>query len=325
MPSTPAGGASRAPIELGQFVRMGGLDQWITIRGADIANPPLLILTGPGAAFSRMAPFFAPWEREFTLVQWDQPGAGATLAKNGAVPLSTDRLAEDAAGVAEAALAQLGAGKLVVLGISGGSILGLKLAKARPDLVGAFVGTGQIVHWARQAQASYQLAVERAQGDEAALAELRQIGPPPYDAIEREFVLNKYVNAQTAAEQAEFAGLDAATRDALAKPPAGASYTPAGLALPEPMPAAFAAYQALRGEIAAFDAWTLGRRLEVPLVFLQGDRDLYTPTTEVEAYAAWVEAPVAKVVLIPGGGHSAVFLREPFLVALNGHVRPLLR
>src|SRR5262249_37874638 len=104
----------------------------------------------------------------------------------------------------------------------------------------------------------------------------------------------------------------------------GASYVPAGLALPEPMAAAFAAYQVMRGEIAASDAWTLGRRFEVPLVFLQGDDDLYTPTPEVEAYAAWVEAPPTKVVLIPGGGHSAVFLRAPFLAALNGHVRPLL-
>jgi hypothetical protein len=85
-----------------------------------------------------------------------------------------------------------------------------------------------------------------------------------------------------------------------------------------------AAYQALRGEIAAFDAWALGRRYDAPLIFLQGEEDLYTPTPDVEAFAAWVEAPAKHVALICGGGHSAVFLRAPFLAALNGHVRPVL-
>src|SRR5579863_6366061 len=98
MTSIAEGAPLRAPIELGEFVRVGGLDQWITLRGADRTNPALLILSGPGVAFSRMASFFAPWERDFTLAQWDQPGAGATFARNGETPLSLDRLAADAAG-----------------------------------------------------------------------------------------------------------------------------------------------------------------------------------------------------------------------------------
>src|SRR5207344_47139 len=71
-------------IDEGQFVTIGGVDQWVTMRGQDAVNPLLLLIGGPGAAFSSMARFFAPWERDFTLVQWDQPGAGATQAKNGA-------------------------------------------------------------------------------------------------------------------------------------------------------------------------------------------------------------------------------------------------
>ena len=89
-------------LELGKFVEINGLQQWITIRGDDPANPVLLILPGPGTALSRMAEFFSPWEEDFTLVQWDQPNAGATLAQCGSVEgLSIDRIVRDAIAVAE--------------------------------------------------------------------------------------------------------------------------------------------------------------------------------------------------------------------------------
>jgi len=317
----------RAPIDTGFFVSVRGEDQWITVRSVDAANPPLLILTGPGVAFSRMTPFFAPWEAAFTLVQWDQPGGGATFARNGEASLTLDRLAADAAAVTEIALARLGAPRLIVLGVSGGSILGLKLAKARPDLVAACVGAGQIVHWARQQTLGHRLALEAAleRGDAACVAELEGLGAPPYAEIADELVFGKHANGFTPAEQAAFASLGPDGAAALAAPPPGARYVPPDLALPDPRERGLRAYLAVRDEIAAFDAWTLGLTFEVPMLFLQGDRDHYTPTAEVAAYAAAITAPAAEMVSVPGGGHSAVFMRDVFLALLQAHALPLAR
>ena len=314
-------GAPARAIDDGFFASIRGEAQWITLRGADRANPALLMLTGPGAAFSRMAPFFATWEVAFTLVQWDQPGAGATYARNGEAPLSLDRLAADAAAVAEIALARLGAAKLIVLGVSGGSIIGLKLAKARPDLAAAFVGTGQIVHWARQQALGYGRALKAAQtlGDAAAVADLERIGPPPYPDVATELVFSQRANTMTEAERAAFASLDAGAAAALATPPPGASWVPADLPLPDGRARGLAGYLALRDEIAAFDARALGLAFATPLIFQQGALDHYTPTTEVTAYAAAISAPAVKVIEVPGGGHSAVFLRERFLALLEKH------
>ncbi|HXQ17459.1 MAG TPA: alpha/beta hydrolase [Caulobacteraceae bacterium] len=325
MASQSEGAPPRAAIDDGFFAQVRGEAQWITLRGADRGNPPLLILSGPGAVFSRMAPFFAPWEAAFTLVQWDQPGGGATFAKNGEAPLSLDRLAADAEAVAEIALARLDAPKLIVLGVSGGSILGLKLAKARPDLVAAFVGTGQIVHWARQQALGYRLALQaaRARGGTAAVATLEQIGRPPYPDIAAEMVFSQHANGLTSAEQAAFASLEPEAAAALAIPPPGACWVPPDLVLPDGRVRGLAAYLALRDEIAAFDAWALGPAFEVPMLFLQGDLDHYTPTAELAAYAAAIDAPAAKVVDVPGGGHSAVFLRQTFLALLQQHALPL--
>ena len=321
-PSRSADGA----VDEGRFVDVSGHEHWIAVRGADVANPALLILSGSGVALSRLAPFFAPWERDFTLVQWDQPGAGATFARNGDMALTLEGLARDAARVAEIACERLGVAKLVVLGISGGSVVGLKLAKSRPDLVAAYVGTGQIAHWGRQASRSYRLALDaaRGRGDTEASAALEAAGPPPYADLAGDLVLSQYANAQTAAEHAEFANLDAATAAALAAPPVGARYVPAGLAASDGRARGLAAYLALRSEIQAFDAWALGRHYAVPMIFLQGDQDLYTPTEEVAALERDIAAPAKHLALVAGGGHSAAFLREPFLEAMRTYVTPLL-
>ena len=53
------------------FVRIGGIDQWITIKGDDRNNPVVLFLHGgPGDALSPIADaWLGGWEKDFTLVQ----------------------------------------------------------------------------------------------------------------------------------------------------------------------------------------------------------------------------------------------------------------
>src|SRR5215469_7094656 len=59
------------------YVRIGGVDQWIQIRGDDKRNPVLLWLHGgPGFSTIPNTPFYPEWEKHFTMVMWDQRGAG---------------------------------------------------------------------------------------------------------------------------------------------------------------------------------------------------------------------------------------------------------
>ncbi len=320
---------ARAPsIEEGLFLDIHGLPQWVTFRGQSLANPGLLILPGAGAAFSRMAPFFAPWEAAFTLVQWDQPGGGATWARSGdeeTGPITLARLTRDGIAVAEQACARLGASKLALLGLSGGSVVGLMMAKARPDLFGAYVGTGQFVHWARQDALSYAMVMEqaRAAGDAAAVSELERIGPPPYADTATDAVKSRYAGALTSAEQAAFAAATAEMAQVL-NPPEGATFVAPGLTMPDPRARATAVYDQLRDELLSFDARELGLEFELAMAFLQGELDAYSVTSEVEAYVAEITAPAKLFVPIEGGGHSTMFMREAFLALLERHVRPLM-
>ena len=59
------------------YRRLGGVDQWVMIRGESVANPALILLHGgPGwseTGFFRH--FNASLEKSFTVVYWDQRGA----------------------------------------------------------------------------------------------------------------------------------------------------------------------------------------------------------------------------------------------------------
>jgi hypothetical protein len=64
-------------VEWLEKVQIGGIDQWVSVRGADRRNPVLLYIHGgPGYVSIPMSWWFTRgWEEYFTVVQWDQRGA----------------------------------------------------------------------------------------------------------------------------------------------------------------------------------------------------------------------------------------------------------
>ena len=80
---TPAFRGPRGEVVPGSIAevtyrRLGGLGQWVMIRGKSAANPPLILLHGgPGFGETALFRYFnAPLETCFTAVYWDQRGAG---------------------------------------------------------------------------------------------------------------------------------------------------------------------------------------------------------------------------------------------------------
>lgn len=270
-----------------ELVRVHGHDQTLTLGAARPGLPPLLIISGPGAAFSGMADYFTAWEDHFTVIHWDQPW-GAPDDE----PLSLERLVRDGIAVIEAAVAHLGVAKLAVLGISGGSVVGLKIAKARPDLLSAYVGTGQFVHWADQIAAGYAACADDAE-------DLQAIGPPPWTDMASMEVFSRHGGAFTASEMRALS--------AFRPPPTG----------DDPRARAMTAFAALWADLAAFVADDLGLKFETPLIFLQGAEDRYSTTAQVAAYAARIRAPRTVLDILPDAGHSAAFLTGPMLDRLR--------
>jgi pimeloyl-ACP methyl ester carboxylesterase len=222
--------------------------------------------------------------------------------------------------VAEAVLAWLGQRKLAIFATSGGTVTGLRMIRARPELFSAYVANGQVTHWGRQEALSYWMILERARraGDTAAVGEIEAMGPPPWSNVAADAIRGKYANVMTAAEQAAFVAL----LPALRSPPADARYLAHGIQAPDPYATGLAAFTALKPELAAFDAQALGLEFATPIVFLQGAQDAHLPTAEVRDYAGKVRAPSVVFETIEEGGHMSVFLADQMLRLLEQHLTP---
>lgn len=305
------------------FVRLGGVEQWVQIRGESRDNPILVILHGgPGFSYAPFTPAFQSWEKYFTVIQWDQRGAGKTFGRDAVrdnASMTIDRMAQDGIELTEFLNKRLRKNKAILFAHSWGTVLGLSMVKQRPDLFHAYVGAGQVVDMPRNEAVSYDLILKRikAAGDEKAVKTLEDIGPPPYKDLKTWMVKGRLIVMNT--------------------PP-----SPSGRSLPNVFAAAlfapnyslkdaynlFAGFNyscsALYQSMMAYDARRLGSRFDLPIFILQGEDDIQAPTVLVQEFLPQIEAPRKELVLFKGEGHTAV-LSSPnlFLEELIRRVRPL--
>ncbi len=123
-------------IQQASFVSIGGIEQWVEIRGENIDNPVVLMLHGgPGGAMSSFSAIFRPWEKHFTVVQWDQRGAGKTYGRNGTHedPMTIARMVRDGIGVTDYVENLLHKRKIILLGHSWGTELGVLMIRKHPE------------------------------------------------------------------------------------------------------------------------------------------------------------------------------------------------
>jgi pimeloyl-ACP methyl ester carboxylesterase len=198
--ATAIGANAQAPtaqIDRVSFVPLGGLEQWISIRGEDRSNPVLLVVHGgPGEAQWPAAGIFKPWEKAFTVVQWDQRGTGHTYGHYGekTPDVALDRVSKDGVELAAYLCRELHQKKIIVLGHSWGSLVAVHMVQLRPELFAAYVGTGQSASWAATLDIQYDLLLAKARqdGDQTTVKELQTIGRPGPAGADHFSFLNKY-------------------------------------------------------------------------------------------------------------------------------------
>ena len=316
--------AIRSPegIQEARFVHIGGIDQFVLIRGEDRRNPVVLMLHGgPGLAQSLLFPWFKPWEKDFTVVQWDQRGAGNTYGRYGdkTPNLTPERMAQDGIELAQYLRQHLGTDRLILVGHSWGSQLGLRMVAARPALFAAYVGTGQAIDDAAAERAGYGVVLAEAEqaGDAKTIATLRQIGPPPYR--DSKSILAERQSAGPYGPKAEQAG------PYFSRSFPTAFFAP-GFSLKDFWNASYGgiySLQRLAPRLNGFEARALGTSFGTRMFFIQGERDTLTPTPLVRQYESEITAPQKELIVLPGDGHGSL-LTDPdgFLAAMLAHVRP---
>lgn len=303
------------------YLHLGGIDQWVMIRGESLTNPPLILLYG-GPGLSEM-PFFrrfnATLEKTFTVVYWDQRGSGKSFDRK--IPRSSmtvEQFIADLDELVEAVCDRIGRKKVTIFGHSWGSALGVLYAARFPEKVAAYVGSAQVGDWPAAESSSYALALAAAErlNNRKARKKLRAIGPPPYDAksllAERTW-LQRFdgqlkVRALWEMGRIFLGGAESSIFD-----------------LPNILRGFRFSLDAMWAEVSTLNLMKLVPALQMPVFFFLGRNDHWIPPETSVAYFDALTAPSKKLVWFEKSGHEP-FVDEPakFNASMVALVRPVV-
>ena len=267
--------------------------------------------------------FQRPWEDFFTVVQWDQRGAGRSYPLNDpralAATLTIERYRDDTIELIDLLRRKYGKRKVFLLGHSWGSVVGLATAAKRPDLLHAYIGMGQYIDPVAGERASFDwtLAQARKDGNAQAVRELQALEPYPGGfEIERIDGERKWA--------VYYGGLFAGRRD-------GQFYFDSARISPEYTPADRKAWSdgsaytvKIVEPLLAATTFKDLRRLDCPVFMFEGRHDWLVPSAVTAAWMERLSAPRKATIWFENSAHM-MMVEEPgrVLDALLNRVRPL--
>lgn len=314
-------------IEDLEAVEIGGIPQWISVRGRDRRNPILLFIHGgPGTTEMPVSWYWQrPVEDFFTVVQWDQRGCGKTAAstpESAALPTITlERMIADGGEMVAHLRAQYGKDKIFVLGHSWGTLIGLELAKRHPNWLHAYVGMGQFIYTRDNEAVGYRFALREARrrNDETAIRELEAIAPYPSDdmllPLPSVIIQRKWVAAYGGMT---WGRADLAHEENLRR--LSPEYSDADLAADDRIVGVVARLLPQLGRVD----YRGTTRLDLPVFLFSGRHDYAVPSEVSLAWFERLDAPLKQIVWFEHAAHM-MHLEEPgqFILHLVQDVRPI--
>ncbi|MBI1360684.1 MAG: alpha/beta fold hydrolase [Alphaproteobacteria bacterium] len=191
-----------APVHYSERVPVDGARLYMEVRGEDRNAPVLLWLHGgPGGAERPLFRYFnGALEKHFVVAYLDQRGAGLSYDPDADTSrLTVAQHLADLDVVVDRLRSSLKQDKVILVGHSWGTVLGLLYTAAHPVKVAAYIGVSQVV--ATKPQQALEYAWDRQQavahGDKSALKKLGDIGAPPYDDSRDVLALGNITNRFT--------------------------------------------------------------------------------------------------------------------------------
>ncbi len=182
-------GTSAKSIQTKEAVSIGGIQQWISIRGASDSDPVLLFLHGgPGNSVMGYASQFTDQlQQHFIVVQWDQRESGKTAKLNSSPePLTVARMEQDASDMVDYLRKRFHQEKIYLVGHSWGGFLALRVAALHPGWLEACIASAPMINqWESERQTlEWLMRKAEAQRNAEAIAELSKVHIPFRDPDE---------------------------------------------------------------------------------------------------------------------------------------------
>jgi pimeloyl-ACP methyl ester carboxylesterase len=291
-------------VESLEEVEVNGSRQWIYLRGHDANNPVLLFVHG-GPGLTEMwgaREFGLEVEKHFTVVHWDQRGAGKSKHAGYALSdLTLDTYVNDTLAMVNHLRARFEQDKIFIVGHSWGTILATLAVRDHPELFHAYVGVSQMVNIFENETLSLRFAREQAEADGnlEAVAAMENIAPPYSEenmddlGVQRRW-LAYYGGSMRGVSILEgidvlFTSPEYTLADIMAVTSMGDTAGP------------------IWPQLADLDFFTQAPELKVPVYFFAGRHDYQTPFEITERYFEMLKAPHKEIVWFENSAHVAVF------------------
>ncbi len=294
---------------------LGGVEQTVIIRGRDATAPVMLFLHGgPGTPEYTLVQARNPQlEREFVMAWWEQRGAGLSYEAGRSDPAAMNlaRIVADTAELAEHLAARFGRERILLMGHSWGTLVGLRAVMAHPRLFAGYIGIGNLArpYAAERLSLDWSRARARELGWRRAIAALDALKLPPADG-----------------DTAQWMGYLRAQRRWLDRLGGGLTHEPLGpWGLMKPFFTApeytlndkrnyarglLFSLESLWREVIGTDLCRDIGRLEIPVCFVQGAWDHQTPAGLARELFDGLEAPYKGFHLFEHSAHSPL-IEEP--------------
>lgn len=149
-------------------VPINGVEQGMFIKGKDVTQPVLLYVHGGLPSYFMTERYPTGLEEHFTVVWWDQRGAGLSYdPARTPETLTLEQVIDDTLAVTDYLRQRFDQDKIYLMGHSGGSFIGIQAAAIAPEKYHAYIGVAQMSDQRRSELLAYDYMLEqfRAQGN----------------------------------------------------------------------------------------------------------------------------------------------------------------
>ncbi|TVQ06118.1 MAG: alpha/beta hydrolase [Balneolaceae bacterium] len=288
-------------------LEIGGMKQWILIRGNDCSNPVLLWLHGgPGAAQMPVHHAYnRALENEFIVVHWDQRGAGKSNHKGFREETMTlEQFIEDTHELTQYLKERFEREKIFLLGHSWGTQLGIFTVQHYPGDYHAYISVAQVVHPARADSVSWHWLNKQVEVNSSNRQKRKftNLGLPPFDEHDRYVSFAKMKDSFGGGMDVSFGRL--AWVSLRAKEYTIGDYV-------KWLRGANRGSGPMWEETRNVDLFRDVPELEVPAWFIAGANDFNTPAELIQDYVETLNATAGKELIIMNGTAHTPFIGDP--------------
>jgi pimeloyl-ACP methyl ester carboxylesterase len=144
------------------FIEINGAKQGMIIKSKNEARPVLLFLHGGMPEYFLNQKYPSGLEEDFTVVWWEQRGAGISYRSEISVETITlEQLIADTLELTNYLRDRFKKEKIYLMGHSHGSFIGIQVAARAPQLYWAYLGVAQMANQLRSERLAYEYMLEQ--------------------------------------------------------------------------------------------------------------------------------------------------------------------